>query len=489
MRTVLIADSDAFQRQLIDMLLAVDNHRVLGFESGRSLLEYLQAHAPDLVILDYNLPDINGADLCAKMKKVKRLAHVPVILVTAAHKLELVKGIATAVRADLVLAKPLGDKHLREQVLELLTSPSKTAFTKPYLETSVTSTAIQIDPVLEQALANLTHESLKTSATTSYDPKNYDSKNYDPKKPSEFYRPDTFNAALTPVPIDRDEEAPYTLELPTPQHHIQKPQVDDLPLLFHDAPAAVPEEPLHEIHSDTFQHHANAALESLLGPSKPGASLPDVTPPDITLPAQREDTAAGLFEFFDDELRQGNGISEQELLDSLQTPLETQAILGSPMPERLTPETSLPEQPELNPPPFTSEATATYAELGSLEAQPYTLGGSASAAATFASSFEETVSDIEAELTTYRAQVQQLAAENERLRATLLELETGTPLATSKSYLDMVEELEMLRRLTDIQVKQMDGLQRQNQRLMEDAQQSQERRRGLFGFLQNKNQS
>ncbi len=506
MRTVLIADSDAFQRQLIDMLLAVDNHRVVGFESGRSLLEYLQSHVPDLVILDYSLPDINGADLCAKMKKVKRLAHVPVLLVTAAHKLELVKGIATAVRADRVLAKPLGDKKLREHILELLQRSDQPRAVETVMpETKITSTALQIDPILEQALANLGHESRLGSGSPGSSSLNSSDLPYHLQK----LATDTPSLNLTPVPLDRDEPAPYTLELPglelPSQTLLSETQpnlrsLETLPPLFHETPLAEPahkiplyevplhEVPLHGVHSDSFQQHANAALESLLGQ---GSLLEQGS---ILEQGATTDTSSGVFEIFDDDTH-GHGISEQELLDSLQAPLGTNTSFNAP-------------RPVLNPPPFLPEAEtyqrqepANYSELDSdpeaahLEPQAYTLGGTPSPSnpafsnPALAASFEETVSDIEAELTTYRAQIQQLSAENERLRATLLELETGAPLVTSKSYLDMIEELEMLRRLSDIQVKQMDSLQRQNQKLMEDAQQAQERRRGLFGFLQPKNLS
>jgi DNA-binding response OmpR family regulator len=483
MRTVLIADSDAFQRQLIDMLLAVDNHRVLGFETGRSVLEYLQSHVPDLVILDYSLPDINGADLCSKMKKVKRLAHVPVILVTAAHKLELVRGIATAVRADSVLAKPLGDKHLREHVLDLLKRdaqprPEPVSAEPKTTEPKTTATAITIDPVLEQALANL-NEPWQTTTPPSFRLKN----------PGDL---SSSGNHVTPVPIDRDDEPmPYALELPAKLEAPKTSHTSEglLPLFyeatsFHVTPNP---EPLHEVRSETFQQDANAALESLLGQGV----------------GETKDTSSGVFEFFDDDQSDSNttdsntlsdnnaytpyhdGISEQELLDSLQTPLHTHALLNAPTLG----------QPVLNPPPFSHEAEEKRVETPILEPQPYTLGGGTTPVSTpsevpsLAKSFEETVSDLEDELTSYRAQIQQLASENERLRETLLELETGSPLVTSKSYLDMVEELEMLRRLTDIQVKQMDNLQRQNRQLMEDAQQAQERRRGLFGFLQNKHQS
>jgi CheY-like chemotaxis protein len=481
MRTVLIADSDSFQRQLIDMLLAVDNYRLLGFGTGKALLEHLQNHVPDLVILDYALPDINGADLCAKMRKVKRLAKVPVILVTAAHKLELVRGVAAAVRADLVLAKPLGDKHLRENVLKLL---------RPVTETTPQATPIHLDPTLEQAL-----EVIQSSPSSSLSPLLSS-----PNLPPVFIQPETPQSylysssledkdvrnkketSLTPVFIDRDEPAPYQLEVPD---------------VF--APPSQPAD------AQTFQADANAALEALLGQDKQESApkQPDKQPP----PPKQQSEAKSPKDFKRQgrkqptpdpeplELADTDGaISEQELLESLNAPLNLDdsaehVLEVETFDETFEPTPLLESAPQLNPPPLND----TPAPDDPLEPQPYTLGTKraepAPPASDFNLSLDESISDIEAELQTLRAQVQQLSDENERLRTTLLELEQGQSLASTKSYLDAIEELELLRRLSDIQVKQLDSLQRQNQRLMEEAQGQQERRRGLFGFLQPRNPS
>jgi CheY-like chemotaxis protein len=481
MRTILIADSDPFQRQLIDMLLAVDNHRLLEFETGKGLLEYLQGNVPDLVIVDYTLPDINGADLCAKLKKVKRLAHVPVILVAAAHKLELVRGVAAAVRANLVLAKPLGDKHLRENVLELLSTS-----TKPITELAQ-ATAIHMDPILEQALENIQTASPQVLSPLLSSPtlppvftgaevvhSGISSKNAENN--------DTNN--LTPILIDRDEEAPYHLELNTPLKEPEPPLIS-------------------KEFSEAFQENADAALEAILGesetvPTTKTPSTPETQPP------------------FKDSFASDGAISEQELLDSLRTPITFQQstfqqstfqqstfqqstfeprehVLDVDTPLETMPPLDLTPadmKPTLNPPPFDNKENPHHAGP-----QAFTLGtpepqtADATRTASFSMSLDETVSEIELEMRTLRTQTQQLRDENERLRAILLELEQGQTLATSKGYLDALEELELLRRLSDIQVKQLDSLQRQNQRLMEDARAAQERRRGLFGFLQPKNPS
>jgi CheY-like chemotaxis protein len=546
MRTVLIADNDSFQRQLIDMLLAVDNHHILGFDNGRSVLEYLQTHVPDMVILDYNLPDINGADLCAKLKKVKRLAKVPVILVAAAHKLELVRGIASAVRADLVLAKPLGDKHLREQVLGLFSTSLGETLDK-VTETNALPlsqgepsavTTLQVDPILEQALNNLRSELPSTRVARADYSSGDNAKGQHPstQHPSTQY-PSTFTPSpLTPVPIDRDDPVAYSLELPQAPLFTQ-PLTNPTLEAFYSLPNAAPEQPKAEppnpsletplletpvplfredaddFRADYFQVDANAALESLLGHSssestplsRNNASKNDRLENDPLEDALSKhnplDKDVDAFELFDDE----DGISEQELLASLRTPLEPNQPIDAKAPtnpQRLakdTPET----KPTLNPPPFLPELSPKIqldffnvtpatpeSPPASLEPQAYTLGGATpSATLNNAITFEDTVSEIEAEMTLLRSQVKQLSAENEHLRGALLEVGQGTSLATSKNYLDAVEELEMLRRLSDIQIKQLDSLQRQNQTLMQETRAAHERKRGLFGFLQPKNQN
>lgn len=122
--TILLADSDPMQRQLVDMLLAEDGFHIVTAGSGRDTLEFLKEHTPNLAILSIELPDVGGDVICRKLKAVKRLSRVPVILTTrppgkggVSHDL---RQLARAVGADLLLQKPLGDKGLREKVNQLL---------------------------------------------------------------------------------------------------------------------------------------------------------------------------------------------------------------------------------------------------------------------------------------------------------------------------------------------------------------------------------
>ena len=125
--TILVADPDSLQRQLIDMMLSVDDVEVALVGSGQEALAYLREHTPIAMVVAVDLPDVDGFALCQKVKVVGRLAQVPVVLVADAADAdgldEGTRARALAAGADLLLQRPLGDKNLRERVARLTAAP------------------------------------------------------------------------------------------------------------------------------------------------------------------------------------------------------------------------------------------------------------------------------------------------------------------------------------------------------------------------------
>jgi CheY-like chemotaxis protein len=121
--TILVADPDSLQRQLIDMMLSVDDVSVTLVGSGEEALAFLRENTPIAMVMAANLPDVDGFALCRKVKAVGRLAQVPVVLVAdSAHGEgldEQTRGRARTAGADLLLQRPLGDKNLRERIARL----------------------------------------------------------------------------------------------------------------------------------------------------------------------------------------------------------------------------------------------------------------------------------------------------------------------------------------------------------------------------------
>jgi CheY-like chemotaxis protein len=144
--TVLVAEHDPMQRQVIDLLFSVDGYDLSVVATGAEALAHLRQHTPSAVILATDLPDVSGVTICQKLKAVTRLARVPVVLVAPENEQgmlgETERRDARRAGADLVVQKPLGDKNLRERVQRLMagvrdgtaTPPPATPFTTADLE-------------------------------------------------------------------------------------------------------------------------------------------------------------------------------------------------------------------------------------------------------------------------------------------------------------------------------------------------------------------
>ena len=77
---------------------------------GRAALQYLEAHVPDVVILDLHLPQVSGPEIMAAIKEDSRFAETRVLIATADPALaETLQD-----QADLVLLKPVSFGQLRD---------------------------------------------------------------------------------------------------------------------------------------------------------------------------------------------------------------------------------------------------------------------------------------------------------------------------------------------------------------------------------------
>jgi CheY-like chemotaxis protein len=124
-RTVLVADDQAGQRAVIDMLLSLDGLSTVTVSDGREALEWLKANTPDLAILDVKMPHVDGLDVCYRMKSIRRLQAVPVVILTGMRD-EAILENARAVGADAVVRKPLEGKDFRATVRRLLSGAAET---------------------------------------------------------------------------------------------------------------------------------------------------------------------------------------------------------------------------------------------------------------------------------------------------------------------------------------------------------------------------
>lgn len=114
-RTVLMADDDPAIRQLVQHHLEKHGFKVLTAVNGGAALATIKAEQPDLVILDIEMPEMNGLEVLRRIRGEASTAHLPVVLLTARDNLN---DIITATRAgaDAYIPKPFRLHRLLEAV-------------------------------------------------------------------------------------------------------------------------------------------------------------------------------------------------------------------------------------------------------------------------------------------------------------------------------------------------------------------------------------
>jgi adenylate cyclase len=115
MPTVLVADDREENVELVRNLLTIEGYQVVSAADGQEALEMTYKHLPDLVILDLNMPRLNGYEVCERLKRDAKTAGIPVLMLTAwSDTDQRIKGLQ--VGAEDYLAKPFDYRELLMRV-------------------------------------------------------------------------------------------------------------------------------------------------------------------------------------------------------------------------------------------------------------------------------------------------------------------------------------------------------------------------------------
>lgn len=112
---VLIVDDEEAGRRSLEDALVRHGYELVMAASGREALEKATERAPDLVLLDLMMPDMDGFEVCRRLRSDPQLAELPVIMITALDDRESrVRGLEAG--ADDFLSKPFDRAELRARV-------------------------------------------------------------------------------------------------------------------------------------------------------------------------------------------------------------------------------------------------------------------------------------------------------------------------------------------------------------------------------------
>jgi DNA-binding response OmpR family regulator len=113
---ILVADDDPKHAQLIRLYLEREGHQVLTVGDGRAALEQARTRKPDLIVLDWMMPEVDGLDVCRILRAESQVA---ILLVTArSSENDMLLGLD--IGADDYLSKPVSPRELTARVRVLL---------------------------------------------------------------------------------------------------------------------------------------------------------------------------------------------------------------------------------------------------------------------------------------------------------------------------------------------------------------------------------
>ncbi len=117
----MIVDDEPDLLEVVKERLEHNGFEVVTLTSGEDAIKTVQAIAPDLIILDIMLPDMNGYDLCYELKSHSKTSSIPVILFTAKMEWTHYLGdISKFTKADDYISKPFEAQVLLDKIGKLL---------------------------------------------------------------------------------------------------------------------------------------------------------------------------------------------------------------------------------------------------------------------------------------------------------------------------------------------------------------------------------
>ncbi len=114
--TILLVDDEHNIIELARMYLEQDGFRVLAAQDGRRALEVIDSSQPDLVVLDLMLPEIDGWEVC---RRVRARSAVPIIMLTARDE-DIDKIVGLELGADDYMTKPFNPRELTARIRAIL---------------------------------------------------------------------------------------------------------------------------------------------------------------------------------------------------------------------------------------------------------------------------------------------------------------------------------------------------------------------------------
>lgn len=154
MPKVLIIDDEEFTVDMLQTFLQMSGFETVGAYNGEDGIVLTQIESPDVIILDLMLPDLEGYDVCRRLRGFPQTANLP-ILILSARTTQVDKDRALSAGADAYLTKPVQFPQLLIDLHKLLSTP-RAPQAAPISEAPTNETLLSVDgaTLTDKPLAN-----------------------------------------------------------------------------------------------------------------------------------------------------------------------------------------------------------------------------------------------------------------------------------------------------------------------------------------------
>ena len=136
--TVLVVEDEPAQREILSYNLESEGFRVVRAENGEDALVMVSEENPDIIVLDWMMPNVSGIEVCRQIKSRPETRNIPIIMLSArSEEVDKVRGLETG--ADDYMVKPYSVVELMARVRAQLrrTRPSTVGVQLDYEDISL----------------------------------------------------------------------------------------------------------------------------------------------------------------------------------------------------------------------------------------------------------------------------------------------------------------------------------------------------------------
>jgi len=116
---ILLVDDDQDLLAVLELKLSGDGFKVQTALDGESALKKIKKKSPDLVILDVNLPGMNGMEICKTLRSEEQTKNIPILMLTARDE-EIDRVLGLEFGADDYVTKPFNTRELVLRIKSIL---------------------------------------------------------------------------------------------------------------------------------------------------------------------------------------------------------------------------------------------------------------------------------------------------------------------------------------------------------------------------------